>query len=130
MQGTILDLMESFNFISGPAKNAHDIIMEVNAAEVEKRTSNDVTAEDKIVEKNKALGVDLFEGDIKISKEEREKYYGDGNRKRNVILDRRSSWRTRVIPYVIDHYGTSQISSGKFAYVLLNKSTQTLSVFV
>ena len=95
-----------------PLENAHDAIMKVNGAVYSKRSANRRTAEDKIVDVNEADGLDLLEGDIKLNDEEYKVYYGAGSRKRNVVVDRRSSWRTRTIPYVIDHYGSDTVTSG------------------
>ena len=97
--------MTFLSFIA-PAQNAHDMIMEINYKEAVKRSAGGEAAEDKIVKIDEALGVDLFEGDIRISDEEKKAYYGDGgNAKRSVVLDRRSSWQTRIIPYVLDYSG-------------------------
>ena len=91
-------------FVSGEHKNAHDIIMEANKREFAKRVATGKSAEDNIVKINKAIGNDLFEGDIAISKEELKTFYGTekGNGKRVVINDRRYTWRTRIIPYRFD----------------------------
>ena len=66
-------------------------------------------AEDEIVKINEAGGMDLFEGDMRLSSEEYNVAYGKAKGKRNVQLDRRFSWRTRIIPYRIDH-STSECS--------------------
>ena len=73
--------------------------------EMAKRNAKAISAEEKILQKNQALGVDLFEGDIKITKEEMKKYYGENSDKRSAILDSRSLWGSRTIPYVITHSG-------------------------
>eukprot|EP00112_Aurelia_sp_Birch-Aquarium-sp1_P008322 Seg1913.8 transcript_id=Seg1913.8/GoldUCD/mRNA.D3Y31 product="DNA repair protein RAD50" protein_id=Seg1913.8/GoldUCD/D3Y31 len=88
---------------TGEHKNAHDIIMEANRREFAKRGAKGkgTSAEDNIVKINHAIGNDLFEGDIAISKDELKSLYGDG-RKRNIIKDRRNIWATRIVPYRFD----------------------------
>ena len=106
MAGTATDCLMFFRKFcpfTAPAKNAHDIIMAVNDVEFSKRNANQGAAEDNVVKINEGDGLDLLEGDMKLSAEEYKAFYGEGRRKRNILLDRRSSWRTRIIPYVIEH---------------------------
>ena len=86
--------------------------MEVNDAILPKEESKDAAAEDKIVKINAKVGVDLFEGDIAMTAEEHDALYGNDiiSRKRSVVIDRRSIWRTRVVPYVIEHSGTEKVN--------------------
>lgn len=95
-------------------KSAHDLIMEVNDEAFAKRGTSENATEDLIIKINEAIGNDMFEGDIKMTKEERKNAYGDNN-KRNIINDRRYTWRTRVVPYVIEHSSSTahtQIKAG------------------
>ena len=90
-------------------RNAHDIIMLANDAAASATNAHGEAAEDKIVKINEAGGIDLHEGDMKLSAEEYNVAYGKTKGKRSVQLDRRFSWRTRIIPYRIDH-STSECS--------------------
>ena len=78
--------------------------MAVNDAEFSKRSANQGAAEDKVVKINEDDGLDLLEGDMKLSSEEYNAFYGEGRSKRNVKLGHRYYWRTRIVPYVIDDY--------------------------
>ncbi|XP_065068435.1 uncharacterized protein LOC135693793 [Rhopilema esculentum] len=106
---------------AAPTLNAHDLIMEVNMKEIAKRNAKAISAEDKILQKNQALGVDLFEGDIKITKEEMKKYYGENSDKRSATIDSRSLWGSRTIPYVITHSGEARLKIKAALDVIMSK---------